>query len=507
MYNLYNLEPKFKNFLLAVNISAISLRNYLSDIRHFFGWLISSGKYENDGSAEDNIKALNSELIEEYRNYHLSSLPTRTINRRLSALRKFLEFCQKEAIIAENPAKRVRNISTVVKKVKSKQQYFPKPNLDTAYLSKEINKPHSSLRISAVVFISLFILFITFLILSSESLIKVSNTLTPINLPNPSSNRYLAFNGKINDSMGNPITTKTDVIFKLYNTPNEDKALYSSSCVGESGAITPDVNGNVRVIIGSDCDGNPIPSKLFSENANLYLGISISADSEMKPRQHIPNVGYASNADSLQGFSIGEQSLSVPFINQEGNLLIATSNPGIRSLHESSNFTISSADTIAVQSAAMGDVILQATESGTIKLRTGGISDLATNFILNDKGNVGIGTLFPAYKLEVSGDIKIADGNKLILASSNSDPIGTNGAIYYNSGLNKFRCFENETWVNCFNQTEKNTIGGIYDGSIEQESFINNIQQQINELNSLLTSNYSLLTSNLAVREKIISPV
>ena len=127
MYNLYNLEPKFKNFLLAVNISAISLRNYLSDIRHFFGWLISSGKYENDGSAEDNIKALNSELIEEYRNYHLSSLPTRTINRRLSALRKFLEFCQKEAIIAENPAKRVRNISTVVKKVKSKQQYFPKP--------------------------------------------------------------------------------------------------------------------------------------------------------------------------------------------------------------------------------------------------------------------------------------------------------------------------------------------------------------------------------------------
>ena len=86
MYNLYNLEPKFKSFLLAVNISAISLRNYLSDIRHFFGWLVSTEKYQNNGSSiEDNIKALNRGLIEEYRNYHRSSLPVKTINRRLSA--------------------------------------------------------------------------------------------------------------------------------------------------------------------------------------------------------------------------------------------------------------------------------------------------------------------------------------------------------------------------------------------------------------------------------------
>lgn len=508
MYNLYNLEPKFKAFLLAVNISAISLRNYLSDIRHFFGWLLSSGKYKENESIEDNIKAINSIVVEEYRNHHRTALPVKTINRRLSALRKFLQFCQKEGLITENPAKTVSNISSVIKKDKPKQQYLPGSKLDTVKPSNIINYPNSPVKIPAVVFISLFILFMTFFALTSRSLIKVSNIQTPINLPiPPSNNRYLAFNGKINDSMGNPITTKTDVIFKLYNSPNGDKALYSSFCLGESGAITPDVNGNVRVIIGSDCDGNPIPSKLFTENANLYLGISISADSEMKPRQHIPNVGYATNADSLQGFSIGEQSLSLPYINQEGNLLIAASNPGIRSLHESSNFTISSADTIAVQSAAMGDVILQATESGAIKLRTGGISDLATNFILNDRGNVGIGTLFPNYKLEVSGDIKIADGNKLVLASSSSDPAGTNGSMYYNSSLNKLRCYENGAWVNCFNQTEKNPIGGIYNSTIEQESTIKNLQEQINNLSSLLTSNYSLLTSNFTVREKIISPI
>jgi hypothetical protein len=30
-----------------------------------------------------------------------------------------------------------------------------------------------------------------------------------------------------------------------------------------------------------------------------------------------------------------------------------------------------------------------------------------------------------------------------------SDPTGVNGAMYYNSGLNKFRCYENSAWKDC----------------------------------------------------------
>ena len=39
-YNFYNFEASFKKFLLAENVSPITLKNYLSDLRHFLGWTI-----------------------------------------------------------------------------------------------------------------------------------------------------------------------------------------------------------------------------------------------------------------------------------------------------------------------------------------------------------------------------------------------------------------------------------------------------------------------------------
>jgi hypothetical protein len=39
-YNFYNLEASFKNFLLAGNKLPVTIKNYLSDLRHFLGWFI-----------------------------------------------------------------------------------------------------------------------------------------------------------------------------------------------------------------------------------------------------------------------------------------------------------------------------------------------------------------------------------------------------------------------------------------------------------------------------------
>ena len=81
MYNLSNLEPKFKNFLHAENISSVSLRNYLSDSRHFLGWLVSKGKFDERSNLEQNISYLTPNVIEEYKNDHIASaLPSKTIN-------------------------------------------------------------------------------------------------------------------------------------------------------------------------------------------------------------------------------------------------------------------------------------------------------------------------------------------------------------------------------------------------------------------------------------------
>lgn len=42
-YNLYNLEAPFKEYLVAGNQKDVSIKNYLSDFRHFAGWVMSKG--------------------------------------------------------------------------------------------------------------------------------------------------------------------------------------------------------------------------------------------------------------------------------------------------------------------------------------------------------------------------------------------------------------------------------------------------------------------------------
>jgi len=109
-YNLYNLEPEFKNFLLAEKISPVSLKNYLSDFRHFAGWLILKLKVKNEKlKIEDG--AINHALIEEYKSYLIeNNLPHKTVNRRLSTIRKFCSFCISQGWMKENPAKKIANV-------------------------------------------------------------------------------------------------------------------------------------------------------------------------------------------------------------------------------------------------------------------------------------------------------------------------------------------------------------------------------------------------------------
>jgi len=106
-YNLYNLEPEFKKFLLAENVSPSTLKNYLSDFRFFAGWITKELRFKN---YELRIELLNKEHIEAYKAYLIqNNLPLKTINRRLSTVRKFCSFCISQGWMKENPAKQIRN--------------------------------------------------------------------------------------------------------------------------------------------------------------------------------------------------------------------------------------------------------------------------------------------------------------------------------------------------------------------------------------------------------------
>lgn len=109
-YNLDNLEALFKKYLLAGNVKPLSGKNYLSDFRHFAGWLTLYWK-SHLANASQQLSRLTPEIINEYKNYLIeNSLPHKTINRRLSTVRKFCSFCISQGWLKENPAKQVGNI-------------------------------------------------------------------------------------------------------------------------------------------------------------------------------------------------------------------------------------------------------------------------------------------------------------------------------------------------------------------------------------------------------------
>jgi hypothetical protein len=113
--------------------------------------------------------------------------------------------------------------------------------------------------------------------------------------------RVLSFQGRLTDTLGNPITASTNVVFKLWDNSSGGSNLFTTSAC----SVTPDTDGIFNVLIGtaacpdsngSNPDNPQIPNSVFTQNANVYLGTTVASDSEMIPRQQIANVGYAINA-------------------------------------------------------------------------------------------------------------------------------------------------------------------------------------------------------------------
>lgn len=120
-YNFYNLEAPFKSYLFAGNtkVASVTAKNYLSDLRHFLGWFIfalrASPEYEQIVDKKDFSVLINNFLnkkkVDLYKEYLASNnIPVKTINRRLSSLRKFCSFCISQGWLKENPAKHVKNV-------------------------------------------------------------------------------------------------------------------------------------------------------------------------------------------------------------------------------------------------------------------------------------------------------------------------------------------------------------------------------------------------------------
>lgn len=107
-----DLPKLFRHYLQLQKASPVTVKNYVADINHFLTWLNQETgiRHQVAGKAISDLFTL--ETIEEYKSDLLDDdTPPATINRRLSALRKFGRFSQSQGWIEDNEALKVKNIS------------------------------------------------------------------------------------------------------------------------------------------------------------------------------------------------------------------------------------------------------------------------------------------------------------------------------------------------------------------------------------------------------------
>ncbi|NCO12624.1 site-specific integrase, partial [Candidatus Pacearchaeota archaeon] len=136
-------------------------------------------------------------------------------------------------------------------------------------------------------------------------------TETPTSLAYPSSpvsaSRVLSFQGRLTDTAQNPISSATNMEFKIWSLLSggtegtcdgtNDCEYKTTTC-----SVTPDQDGIFNVGIGDDC-GSEINEAVFTENSALWLEVIIASET-LTPRQPIRTVPFAINSETIQGYPI-----------------------------------------------------------------------------------------------------------------------------------------------------------------------------------------------------------
>jgi len=298
--------------------------------------------------------------------------------------------------------------------------------------------------------------------------------------------RTISFQGRLTDTLGNPINAPIDIIYNFYTAPTGGSPITGSTKVCTAG---PDQDGVFNSLIGNDTGpscNTELPNSIFTENQTVYLGVTVGSEpSEMTPRQQIANVGYAINSETLQGMPPGQSVSNIPFINQSGDMLIAASNPGLRSTYASANFTISSAQAATIQSAGSGDITLSASEGGALRFKTYG-GTLGERMTVLGSGRVGIGTTAPRALFDVNGDATVSGsliaGGQVKIGEFSVAPVNVgNGSTYYDSTTNKIYYWNGVAWTEMGSggpggtQYWQQTLGSLTPTNITDDINIGNI--------------------------------
>ncbi|MCJ7829466.1 FG-GAP-like repeat-containing protein, partial [Patescibacteria group bacterium] len=338
-----------------------------------------------------NITAYQKRLADELK------LSPATDKRRVSSIRKFCDWTYQQGYLTQNPFLK----ETETPGVSIPQNLSPKANVfQKAY------RTYSSLSITKYFHYAILIIFCAVIGFGAyDQFFKK----TPTPLAYPASpvtpNRYLSFQGRLTDSSNNPISGYTDITFKLWKTLSGGT---EETCTGDTGedclwtsgscTINSDQDGIFSLLLGTESgpeyeclDAEGISEDVFTKYPDIWLAITVDDDGEMDPRMQVATVGYALNAETLQGLPPGtgvEDIPFIPYINSEGKLVIAVASPSIQAT--SGTFALEGQTGVTIQagSGQNGSIALAPKGTGTVNLT----SEATTGNLLDNQGGVNFGT-------------------------------------------------------------------------------------------------------------------
>lgn len=121
----------------------------------------------------------------------------------------------------------------------------------------------------------------------------------------------IAYQGRLADSGGNPLTTTVNMTFRLYNAATGGTPLWSEDWTGPNGVQVSD--GLFNVMLGSL---TAIPQSVISGNPTLFLGITAGTDDEMAPRVQLGSVPFAVQALTVPNGSVTTSKLADKAVTQ-----------------------------------------------------------------------------------------------------------------------------------------------------------------------------------------------
>ena len=115
----------------------------------------------------------------------------------------------------------------------------------------------------------------------------------------------IAYQGRLADTGGTPLTGTYNMIFRLYNAASGGVPLWEEQWTGANSVQVSD--GLFNVMLGSL---TPIAQQVIAANNNLFLGISVGTDGEMSPRVQLGSVPFAVQALTVPDGSITKAKLA-----------------------------------------------------------------------------------------------------------------------------------------------------------------------------------------------------